>query len=83
LDRIPDVGQEATVAGRTLRVEARDGHRVAMLRLLPAEPAPPDGPGAVAGPAVPAGLLALLVDGPLALASAHSTAAVAALRALL
>jgi CBS domain containing-hemolysin-like protein len=36
LGRIPEVGEQATVVGRTLRVEARDGLRVAALRLLPA-----------------------------------------------
>jgi putative hemolysin len=35
LRRVPDVGDEVSVAGRTLRVEARDGHRVAAVRLLP------------------------------------------------
>ena len=36
LGRIPEVGDEIAVAGRTLKVEALDGMRVALLRLLPA-----------------------------------------------
>jgi CBS domain containing-hemolysin-like protein len=35
LGRIPEVGDELSVAGRTLRVEACDGRRVAVVRLLP------------------------------------------------
>jgi putative hemolysin len=35
LHRIPEVGDEATIGGRTLRVEARDGQRVALVRMLP------------------------------------------------
>ncbi|HEX2325837.1 MAG TPA: hemolysin family protein [Chloroflexota bacterium] len=38
LEHIPDVGEEAQVAGRTLRVEQLDGRRVSAVRLLP----PPD-----------------------------------------
>jgi CBS domain containing-hemolysin-like protein len=82
LGRVPGVGEEATVAGRTLRVEAKDGHRVAGLRLLPAERTAADGPGTVGGLWLPAGLLAPPADGPLALATEHP-AAVAVLRALL
>jgi CBS domain containing-hemolysin-like protein len=36
LARIPEVGDEVVVAGRTLRVEQMDGRRAALLRLLPA-----------------------------------------------
>jgi CBS domain containing-hemolysin-like protein len=47
LGRIPEVGDEVTVGGRTLRVEELDGRRVARVRLLPkngaAEPALPTG----------------------------------------
>jgi len=39
LERIPEVGDEAHVAGRTLRVEELDGRRVAAVRLLPVEAA--------------------------------------------
>jgi putative hemolysin len=35
LGRFPEVGEEMTIEGRTLRVEARDGLRVATVRLLP------------------------------------------------
>jgi putative hemolysin len=35
LGRFPEVGEEVTIGGRTLRVEARDGMRVATVRLLP------------------------------------------------
>jgi CBS domain containing-hemolysin-like protein len=35
LGRIPDVGDEISVGGRRLRVDARDGLRVATVRLLP------------------------------------------------
>jgi len=35
LDRIPEVGDEVVVSGRTLRVEQLDGRRVAAVRLLP------------------------------------------------
>ena len=38
LEHIPDVGEEAQVAGRTLRVEQLDGCCVSAVRLLP----PPD-----------------------------------------
>jgi CBS domain containing-hemolysin-like protein len=38
LGRMPAVGDEVTLGGRTLRVEQLDGMRVAMLRLLPLEP---------------------------------------------
>ena len=34
LGRFPDVGEEVTIAGRRLRVETRDGLRVATVRLL-------------------------------------------------
>jgi CBS domain containing-hemolysin-like protein len=34
LGRFPEVGEEVTIGGRTLRVEARDGLRVASVRLL-------------------------------------------------
>ncbi len=37
LDRVPDVGDEVTLAGRRLRVERLDGRRVDRVRLLPAE----------------------------------------------
>jgi CBS domain containing-hemolysin-like protein len=36
LDRIPEVGDEVVVRGRTLRVEQLDGRRVQAVRLLPA-----------------------------------------------
>jgi putative hemolysin len=36
LDRIPEVGDEVVVSGRTLRVEQLDGRRVEAVRLLPA-----------------------------------------------
>jgi CBS domain containing-hemolysin-like protein len=35
LGRIPEVGDEVSVGGRTLRVEELDGRRVALVRLLP------------------------------------------------
>lgn len=35
LGRIPDVGDEATIAGRKVRVEEMDGHRVSRVRFLP------------------------------------------------
>src|SRR5215212_8506565 len=35
LGRFPEIGEEITVNGRTLRVEPRDGLRVATVRLLP------------------------------------------------
>jgi hypothetical protein len=35
LGRIPEVGDEVAVQGRRLRVEALDGLRVALVRLLP------------------------------------------------
>jgi len=38
LGRFPEIGEEITVKGRTLRVEARDGLRVATVRLLPPPP---------------------------------------------
>jgi CBS domain containing-hemolysin-like protein len=38
LGRIPEVGDEATIDGRILRVEERDGLRVAAVRLLPSTP---------------------------------------------
>jgi putative hemolysin len=37
LGRVPDVGDEVTLAGRRLRVERLDGRRVDRVRLLPAE----------------------------------------------
>jgi CBS domain containing-hemolysin-like protein len=40
LDRIPEVGDEVEVSGRTLRVEALDGRRVEAVRLLPAPSSP-------------------------------------------
>jgi CBS domain containing-hemolysin-like protein len=49
LEHIPSVGEEASVAGRTLRVEELDGRRVAAVRLLP--PATQDGVAPVAGAA--------------------------------
>jgi putative hemolysin len=50
LGRMPAVGDEVTLGGRTLRVEQLDGMRVAMLRLLPLEPpAEPTPPPASAG----------------------------------
>lgn len=42
LGRIPEIGEEIRVKGRTLRVEARDGLRVATIRLLPTPGAPTD-----------------------------------------
>jgi magnesium and cobalt exporter, CNNM family len=42
LGRIPVPGDQVTLQGRILRVEAMDGHRVATVRLLP--------PGASVGP---------------------------------
>lgn len=42
LGRIPEVRDEATLAGRVLRVEELDGHRVALVRVL-ATGDPPDG----------------------------------------
>ena len=39
LGRVPAPGDQVTYRGRTLRVEAMDGHRVATVRLLP--PGPP------------------------------------------
>jgi len=41
LDRMPRVGDEVQVAGRRLRVEQLDGRRVALVRLLPPDPASP------------------------------------------
>jgi CBS domain containing-hemolysin-like protein len=38
LGRVPEIGEEITVHGRTLRVEARDGLRVATVRVLPPPP---------------------------------------------
>ncbi|MBA3270024.1 MAG: HlyC/CorC family transporter [Acidobacteria bacterium] len=38
LGRFPAIGEEITVEGRTLRVEARDGLRVSSVRLLPVAP---------------------------------------------
>jgi putative hemolysin len=38
LGRIPEVGDEVTVVGRRLRVEALDGRRVARVRVLPSTP---------------------------------------------
>ncbi len=35
LGRIPEVGEQVVMGGRTLRVEARDGRRIATVRLLP------------------------------------------------
>lgn len=46
LDRIPDVGDEAVVNGRVLRVEQLDGRRVDVVRMLPAHSAPPVQPAA-------------------------------------
>ena len=45
LGRIPEVGDEIEVAGRSLRVETLDGRRVEAVRLLPptSEPATPVG----------------------------------------
>jgi putative hemolysin len=50
LGRIPEVGEQIGIGGRALRVEARDGRRIATVRLLPL-PTPteqktaiPDGP---------------------------------------
>jgi len=40
LGRFPEVGEELTVAGRRLRIEARDGLRVAAVRLLPTQRSP-------------------------------------------
>ena len=35
LGRIPDVGEQIGIGGRALRVESRDGRRIATVRLLP------------------------------------------------
>ena len=35
LGRIPEVGEQIAIGGRTVRVEARDGRRIATVRLLP------------------------------------------------
>jgi Mg2+/Co2+ transporter CorC len=35
LGRIPEVGEQIGIGGRELRVEARDGRRIATVRLLP------------------------------------------------
>jgi CBS domain containing-hemolysin-like protein len=35
LGRIPELGEQVVMGGRTLRVEARDGRRIATVRLLP------------------------------------------------
>ena len=43
LGRVPAPGDQVTLQGRVLRVEAMDGHRVATVRLLPPEPSA--GPG--------------------------------------
>jgi putative hemolysin len=43
LDRIPEVGDEVLVDGRTLRVEQLDGRRVDAVRLLPASARSQDG----------------------------------------
>jgi putative hemolysin len=48
LGRIPEVGDEVTVGGRTLHVEACDGRRVAVVRVLPN---PLDAPAASQGAA--------------------------------
>ncbi|HZS03197.1 MAG TPA: hemolysin family protein [Chloroflexota bacterium] len=56
LGRIPDLGDEVEVAGRTLRVERRDGRRVAAVRLgaaTPAREAVAGGAGAPGGAAAP------------------------------
>jgi putative hemolysin len=50
LGRIPEVGEQIRIGGRALRVEARDGRRIATVRLLPLptrteqKTATPDGP---------------------------------------
>ena len=41
LGRVPDLGDEVAMSGRTLRVEQMDGRRVARVRLLPAAEPPP------------------------------------------
>jgi CBS domain containing-hemolysin-like protein len=51
LGRIPEVGEQTAIGDRALRVEARDGRRIATVRLLPLptrteqKPATADGPG--------------------------------------
>ena len=40
LGRIPDVGDEAAIAGRKVRVVELDGHRVSRVRFLPPKPSP-------------------------------------------
>ena len=49
LGRIPEVGEQIGIGGRALRVEARDGRRIATVRLLPTrteqKTATPDRPG--------------------------------------
>lgn len=44
LDRIPEVGDEVAVTGRTVRVEALDGRRVEAVRLLPVPSGLPPAP---------------------------------------
>jgi hypothetical protein len=51
LGRLPQVGDEVGLDGRTLRVEALDGRRIAAIRLLPTEASPePVGTDGAAGP---------------------------------
>jgi putative hemolysin len=50
LERFPEIGDEITIKGRTLRVEARDGLRVATVRLLSPPRAPRTGAGHTATP---------------------------------
>jgi magnesium and cobalt exporter, CNNM family len=38
LGRLPSVGDEVHLASRHLRVEEMDGHRVALVRVLPGQP---------------------------------------------
>ena len=47
LGRIPNVGDEIHVQGRTLRVEVLDGMRVERVRLLPNAPSAPKSPAAL------------------------------------
>jgi len=42
LGRFPDVGEEVAIGPRMLRIEERDGFRVAGVRLLPAQASPPN-----------------------------------------
>jgi putative hemolysin len=82
LGRIPDVGEAAAVAGRTLRVEAREGLRVAAVRVLPGGPAGSDRSGVAVGLGLPAGLLVEDANGALAAVAREAAAVLVALGAL-